>query len=93
VLNLLESPAPARADLVGRLRAIRPDLRVYWFPGWLLRLLSGPAKLAQRVLLKADKPMDVYAAFASERYRTTLSGEVIARASAPAAASTPLPRP
>jgi predicted dehydrogenase/nucleoside-diphosphate-sugar epimerase len=92
VLNLLESPAPARADLIRRLRENRPDLRIIWFPAWLLRMLSGPAKLAQRLLLKADKPIDVYAAFASERYRTTLSGEVIARASAPAAAAPPASR-
>ena len=51
LLNLVEAPAPTRAELVARLRQRQPDLRTFWFPGWLLRLLNGPLKLAQRLAL------------------------------------------
>ena len=80
VVNLVESPAPTRRDLVSRLRAQRSDLRVFWLPAWLLRLASGPLKLVQRFALGSKQPIDIAAAFASERYRTDLAGAVIGRA-------------
>lgn len=80
LLNLVESPPPSRYDLMVRYRKDRPDLRVIWFPSWLLRALSAPLKLVQRVALGAKEPIDVAAAFASERYKTDLAGTVIARA-------------
>jgi nucleoside-diphosphate-sugar epimerase len=85
LLNLVEAPAPRRRDLVERLRAVRPDLRVLWFPAWLLRLMSGPLKLVQRAVLHAPQPIDLYAAFASERYKADLAAQVIERASTPVA--------
>lgn len=87
VLNLVEAPPPSRRDIVQRYRHERPDLKVFWFPAWLLRMLNGPARLAQRLLLGSQQPLDVAAAFASERYRTDLAARVIAEAdrSAPAA--------
>jgi predicted dehydrogenase/nucleoside-diphosphate-sugar epimerase len=80
LLNLVESPPPTRLELMNRYRKERPDLRVLWFPAWLLRALSGPLKLVQRIGLGAKQPVDVAAAFASERYRTDLAGYVIANA-------------
>jgi len=84
LVNLVETPAPTRKDLVARLRAVHPELRVFWFPGWLLRVLSGPLKLAQRVLMHSSLPIDLHAAFASERYRPDLASQVIERANRPA---------
>ncbi len=84
LLNMIEAPPPTRQSLMDRFRRERPDLRVFWFPGWLLRFLSGPLKLVQRVALGSKRPLDVYAAFASERYDTTLAGKVIERAGPPA---------
>ena len=81
VLNLVEAPPPTRKELMDRYRVDRPDLSVFWFPAWLLRLISGPLKLVQR-LTGAKQPVDVAAAFASERYRTDLAGQIIARAGA-----------
>jgi hypothetical protein len=66
---------------------------VFWIPGWLLTALAGPLKLAQRVVLGAKQPVDIAAAFASERYQTDVAARVIARASAPAPASAPSPEP
>jgi predicted dehydrogenase/nucleoside-diphosphate-sugar epimerase len=80
LVNLVEAPPPVRRDLARRMLATRPDLRVVWFPAWLLRLLSSPLKLAQRIALGSAKPIDVYAAFASERYQTGLAAMVIEKA-------------
>ena len=43
-------------------------------------MLSAPAKLAQRWLMGASKPLDLYAAFSSERYKPDVAALVIAKA-------------
>ena len=80
LLNLVEAPAPTRGEIAARVAATRPDLRFLWVPGILLRVLSSPLKLVQRIALGSRKPVDVYSAFASERYRTSLAQDVIDRA-------------
>lgn len=89
VLNLVEAPPPSRLELMNRFRADRPDLSVFWFPAWLLRAMSGPLKLLQRYAMGAKQPMDIAAAFASERYQTGLAEQVIQRASAPRSSAEP----
>ena len=84
LLNLVEAPPPTRRDLMERYRKGRPDLRVFWIPAWLLRAISAPMRVAQRVLMGAKEPVDIAAAFAGERYRTALAAEVIQRADRPA---------
>jgi predicted dehydrogenase/nucleoside-diphosphate-sugar epimerase len=85
VLNLVEPEAPARRELLARLRARRPELRVFWLPMWFLRVISPPLKLVQR-LMGSKAPLDIASAFTSPRYRTELSAQAIAKArtSAPA---------
>ena len=92
ILNLVDSVPETRRDLLGRFLADRPDLKVWWIPALLLRALSGPLKLVQRVVLGSSQPVDVAAAFASEQYQTGLAARTIARAgdSAPALAQKPL---
>lgn len=85
VLNLVESPAPTRSDLLKRYLSARPDLRPLWFPSWLLRITSGLAKPVQRFALGSKSPVDIASAFASERYNATLAGTVLARAAEPRA--------
>jgi predicted dehydrogenase/nucleoside-diphosphate-sugar epimerase len=80
VLNLVDTPVPTRGELAARLLASRPDLRVVWLPALVLRALSGPLKLAQRLALGRGRAVDVYAAFASEPYRTARAAAVIGRA-------------
>ena len=82
ILNLVDSPAPTRAELAGRLRAARPDLRIVWLPRVILRVVAGPLKVFQRVALGVKEPVDVCSAFSSERYRTTLAHAVAGRAGA-----------
>jgi predicted dehydrogenase/nucleoside-diphosphate-sugar epimerase len=79
VLNLVEPDAPTRRDLLARLRARRPELRVFWLPMWFLRLISPPLKLLQRVM-GSKAPLDIASAFTSPRYRTDLAAQVISRA-------------
>jgi predicted dehydrogenase/nucleoside-diphosphate-sugar epimerase len=81
LVNLVNAPASTRGELADRVRQGRPDLRFFWVPSIFLRLMNGPAKLVQRVVFGAKKPIDVYAAFASERYDTRLAAAVISRAS------------
>jgi hypothetical protein len=85
LVNLVNAPASTRGELADRIRQSRPDLRFIWIPAILVRLLNGPAKLVQRLVFGAKKPIDVYAAFSSERYDTHLAAAVIARASEAAA--------
>ncbi len=84
VLNLVEAPPPSRQELLSRYLADRRDLSAFVFPAVLLRTLSGPLKLLQRLALGAKQPIDVAAAFASERYKTALAAQVIGRAGVPA---------
>lgn len=80
VLNLVEAPAPTRAELLNRYLKSRPDLTAVWIPAIVLQGLSGPLRLLQRVVLKAKNPVDVAAAFASEKYRSDLAAHVIGQA-------------
>jgi predicted dehydrogenase/nucleoside-diphosphate-sugar epimerase len=80
MLNLVETPAPTRGELAARVKADRPDLRFFWIPATLLRLASPVLKLAQRVALGSEQPVDIYGAFASEYYRTELAAAAIAKA-------------
>ena len=79
VLNLIEPYAPTRAELVSHLLSKRLDLRAFTFPFMLLRILSPGLKLLQRILRPGKKPVDIYAAFASESYKSDLAAEIIKR--------------
>jgi predicted dehydrogenase/nucleoside-diphosphate-sugar epimerase len=88
VVNLVEPDAPTRAELLELWLRKRPDLAAVWLPGWMLSLLSPLAKLAQKILRPRSTPIDLAAAFSSERYDTTVAAEIIdrARPAAPAVA-------
>lgn len=77
VVNLVEAPPPRRRELVDRYKAARPDLRFMWLPFPIIKLLGGTLKLALRVMKPGKSPLDLYAAFASERYDTSLAEKII----------------
>ena len=79
-LNLVESPPPTRKELVVKLRHARPELKVMWLPVPVLKSLSLMLKGALRLKSPSKKPLDLYAAFASEKYDTSLAGSVIKKA-------------
>ncbi len=80
VLNMIEGPPPTREQLLRRLLEQRDDLSAWWIPDLILKLVNGPAKLAQKLLLGTRDPLDIHSAFASERYCTDLATAVIRRA-------------
>ena len=75
-LNLIEPEGPTHAELLSRLLAKRPDLRVLYFPLFLLRLMSPALKLLQRILRPGNRPIDVYAVFAPEKYNCNLAMKI-----------------
>jgi len=77
VLNLVEPDSPTRAELVSRLLRSRPDLRALRLPSGFLWVLSPVLKVMQMLLRPNRKPVDIYAAFASENYDSRLAAKII----------------
>jgi hypothetical protein len=80
MLNLIEPNAPTRWELTERFLKNRPDLSVVHIPSPVFRGLSIFAKLIQRVIRSGEKPIDIYAAFASEKYDSSLARIIIEEA-------------
>jgi predicted dehydrogenase/nucleoside-diphosphate-sugar epimerase len=68
------NPTPAtRRELIRRCRAVRPGLRVVWYPTPLLALTSWTLTLAQRIARPGKTPVDLRSAFTSPRCDTTVT--------------------
>lgn len=80
MLNLVEAPQSTRGDLAKRLRAERPELSLVWLPFPMLWIISATVKLILRLKRPGKTPLDVYSAFASERYDSSLAETVIRQA-------------
>ena len=80
VLNLVEAPPPKRRDLANKLRDARPELSFMWLPSPVLKMISWTLKLVLKILKPSGKPLDLYAAFASEKYNSSLAAKVIKKA-------------
>ena len=80
ILNLVEPDAPSRKELFEKLQKVRPDLRPIFVPGLFVKAISPPLKLLQKILMPGKKPIDIYSAFSSEKYRTDLAEKVISLA-------------
>ncbi|MDO8355981.1 MAG: Gfo/Idh/MocA family oxidoreductase [Nitrospirota bacterium] len=80
VVNLVEPAAPTREELLALLLKKRPDLKSIWLPAVILSLLSPLLILLQQIILRGKTPIDIAAAFSSERYNTTIAAQVIQRA-------------
>ena len=79
VLNLVEPIAPQRVELTKRLLKIRPDLKVIWLPFMVVKTISPVLMFVQRIALPNKEPIDIYAAFASEDYKTDLAERIITK--------------
>lgn len=77
LLNLIEPEAPTRKELMDRLLRDRQELSVFWMPNFVLKTLSVMLKGVLKVMKPGKKPLDLYAAFAAEKYDATLAGKVI----------------
>ena len=87
LVNLLEVPPTSRGDLVERTRRTRPDLKFFWMPFPVLRVLAGLATLLQKALRPSSPALDLYAAFKSENYDPVIAQRVINAARQPAPAA------
>jgi len=74
---VVEPDSPTRAELVSRLLRSRPDLRALRLPSGFLWVLSPVLKVMQMLLRPNRKPVDIYAAFASENYDSRLAAKII----------------
>ena len=83
ILNLVEPDAPTRAELVEILLKTRPDLKSMRIPAGFLWVLSPGLKLLQRIIRPGVKPLDIYAAFSTEKYNTKLAAGIIQSARLP----------
>ena len=61
-------------------KGVRPELTNFWLFDPILRLISWTLKLILKLMKPGKAPLDVHAAFASEKYDATLAGEVISKA-------------
>jgi predicted dehydrogenase/nucleoside-diphosphate-sugar epimerase len=77
VLNLIEPNAPTRTELVTRLLSKRADLHVCWIPFAFLHIMSPILKILQYLIRPGRKPLDIRAAFASEKYNSDLAAKII----------------
>jgi predicted dehydrogenase/nucleoside-diphosphate-sugar epimerase len=80
MLNLLEVPPTTRGDLADRTRRNRPELKFFWMPFPVLKVLSVLATLLQKALRPRNAALDLYAAFKSENYDPVIAERAIARA-------------
>jgi predicted dehydrogenase/nucleoside-diphosphate-sugar epimerase len=81
ILNLVEPDALSRKDLVSRLFEKRKDLKGLYIPTFSINIASSVLKVLQRGVFPSRKPLDIAAAFASERYNTSLAKKIITKAS------------
>ena len=77
VLNLIETNAPTRGELLDVLLDKRPDLKSVQFPALLLRTLSPMLKVGQMIFFSNRRPIDIYSLFTSEKYKHDLSDKII----------------
>jgi len=78
-LNLIDHGLPSKRDLLRRLRADNPDLKVIWLPTILLTPLSWLAIAAQWALRPGRRPINVAKVFAVQAYDTHAAAAVVKR--------------
>jgi predicted dehydrogenase/nucleoside-diphosphate-sugar epimerase len=83
VLHLLDPEPWTRRALVAEEKRRRPGTLAIWLPWFGIRILSGLAVIAQKVLRPRSEPVRVAAAFAAPRYATTEIRRVLEQAEEP----------
>lgn len=77
-INLLDPEPPTKRDLLKRLRATNPDLKVIWLPTAVLHPLSWAALAVQKVLRPKSPAVNVARVFHSPGYDNSRSRELAA---------------
>lgn len=86
VIHAIDPTPASRRELIRRCRALRPGLRVVWYPTPLLAVTSWGLTLAQRIARPGKTPVDLRSAFTSPRCDTTATRalrDAMQRADAP----------
>jgi nucleoside-diphosphate-sugar epimerase len=78
-INLLDPESPTKRDLLRRLRAGNPDLRVIWLPTLVLHPLSWAAIALQKLLRPGKPAINVAKVFSQQAYDTGRSATLHAR--------------
>ena len=78
-LNLIDQGLPSKRDLLRRLRADNPDLKVVWLPTVLLAPLSWLAIAVQWALRPGRRPINVAKVFAVQAYDTHAAAALVER--------------
>jgi predicted dehydrogenase/nucleoside-diphosphate-sugar epimerase len=81
LLNLVEPQSTTRENLVKKILEARNDIKPIYVPTIVVKVASMFAKFMQKIIFPSRKPIDIAAAFASERYNTSQAKEIINRAS------------
>jgi nucleoside-diphosphate-sugar epimerase len=81
-INLLDPDPPTKRDLLSRLRADNPDLRVVWLPTLLLHPLSWLVVGLQKVLRPGKPAINVAKVFAPQGYDSSSSARLAAAVAA-----------
>lgn len=79
LLNAVEPGTMSRRDLVSKLCEKRRDLKAFYIPTFLINVASLALKILQKIVFPGKKPLDIAAAFASERYNTNLIKKVLSK--------------
>jgi predicted dehydrogenase/nucleoside-diphosphate-sugar epimerase len=77
-INLLDPEPPTKRDLLRRLRADNPDLRVIWLPTVVLHPLSWFAIGLQKVLRPGRPAISVAKVFSAQDYEVSSSSRITA---------------
>jgi len=87
LLHLLDPVPKTRRDLIDDERARRAGVRVVWIPWFVVRLLSGMAWMAQKILRPSRPAIKVSSAFAAPKYDTSRVASLLERSSSARAAA------
>jgi nucleoside-diphosphate-sugar epimerase len=72
VLNVVEPQSTTRKDIAIKILQDRSDIKFIYVPTTIVKVASACAKILQKIMFPSRKPIDVAAAFSSEKYDTTL---------------------
>ncbi len=76
-VNTFDAELPTRRQLVDRLRARNPDLRVIWLPRFMVGPLALALRIIQRLLRPRRSPIDIRKAFDQRSYSVEVVRELI----------------
>lgn len=81
LLNIVDPEIPSRKDLIEKLSKVQTGLKASYVPSFVVAALSFSLKVIQKIIFPRKKALDIKAAFASEKYDTTLVKNIMQQTS------------